>query len=132
MYESRILEIERRLELMRRQMEAMDQKLTALAQHLNAAWRQPWGSGGGGSGTSYWCVSPGFSAATGTWPSITPDTATGVDIYSDVGGSMTLYSAGQDVYWWYKDASTAGKLMMVLPTADGLAWDAVVDSCTAI
>lgn len=131
MYESRILEIERRLELLRRQMDAMDQKLTALGQLLNSAFRQPWGSGGG-SGTSYWIKSPGFSAATGSFPSLTPDTATGVSVYSNVSGTMTLYQASQDIYWWFKDAGTADRLVMVLPTADGLAWDAVVESCTGV
>jgi hypothetical protein len=131
LYESRILEIERRLEMLRRQMDAMDQKLTSLGQLLNQAYRQSWSGSGSGTGTSYWIKSPGFSAATGSFPSLTESTGT-ADVYSDVSGTMTLYQSSQTIRWWYKDAGTANRLVMVLPTADNTAWDAVVESCTGV
>jgi hypothetical protein len=40
------------------------------------------------------------------------------------------YTTGT-VYWYYKDASTAGKLMAVSQNTDGT-WDALLDSCTVV
>lgn len=107
----------------------LEAKVLRLEGQLALAGRG--GGGGGGGNYIYWCVSPGFSAATGTWPSITPDVDTNVDIYRNVSGTMTLHAASQTVNWWYKDASTAGKLMAVMPAVGG-EWDAILDSCTAI
>lgn len=88
----------------------------------------------GGSGNSsagvFWCRSPGISAATGTWPSITPATGT-ADVYQDVGGTLTLVATSATIRWWYKDASVVNKLMEVVAAGDG-GWDGVLDSCSVV
>lgn len=90
------------------------------------------GGTGGGGGTSgmFWCKSPGFAAASGSWSSITPSTGV-ADVYRSTGGALVSFSASQTINWYYKDASVAGKLVAVSQNTDGT-WDAILDSCTAI
>jgi hypothetical protein len=91
----------------------------------------PGTTGGGGGGSQHgWCESPGFAAATGTWPSITPSSGS-ADVYQGTSGALSLVATAATIHWWYKDASVAGKLVAVEPNTDG-SWDAIVDSCTAI
>jgi len=129
-YEPRIREIERRLEQLQHENARLQGLLNETQQSLNRAWmNSPAGGGGGGAG-AFWAESPGFAAATGTWPALTPD-FDAADVYQDVSGSLVLVATGATIYWWYKDASTAGKLLMVLPNGDGT-YDAILDSCSAI
>jgi hypothetical protein len=116
------------VELKRRLADA-EARIARLELMLN----QMTGGGGGGGGTlgSFWCRSPGFAAATGTWPTITPASNASVTIYQSVGGALVSYASSQTVYWYYKDASTVNKLMAVSQNTDGT-WDALLDSCTAV
>jgi hypothetical protein len=89
------------------------------------------GFGGGGAVRSYWCRTPGTVAvATGTWPSLTPTTFT-ADVYLSDSGALTSFATGATIYWWYKDAAAANKLVGLLPNGDGT-YDARHDSCTAV
>lgn len=84
-----------------------------------------------GLGGLYWCTTPGaVSAASGSWPSLTPQTFT-ADVYHNEDGAQVLVESAVTVYWWYKDAAAAGKLVPCLPNADGT-YDAIADSCTAV
>lgn len=127
--QSRFYHLEQMLELLASRLTRAESRLVTAEQQLPKVW----GGSGGGGGTptySYRIKSPGFSAATGSFPTLTPSSAT-VDVYQSVGGALVLYAASQTIYWYYKDASTSGRLMSVLPNADG-SWDAILDSCTGV
>ena len=58
--------------------------------------------------------------------------STGIaDVYMDDGGSLSRIAADQTIRWWYLDAGAVGKLVAVSRALDG-AWDALLDSCTAV
>ncbi len=92
-------------------------------------WGLPVGSGSGGGSITFWCQGT-FSAASGSWPTITPTTGT-LDVYKDVGGTLTLETSGATVRWFYLDASGSNKLIPLIPNGDG-SYDAVAASCTAV
>lgn len=124
-------ELQRRIEELSTRVAQLSSRLTEDEQSTAKLWQ---GDGGGGTGTataSYWCRTPGaVTAATGTWPTLTPTTFT-ADVYSNLGGSLTLVTTGAAVYWWYKDAAAAHKLVPLMANADG-SYDAGGDSCTAV
>jgi hypothetical protein len=123
----RILE-QRVQDLSRREYDA--EARIARLENLMSQVRQGFGGGGGGQGLALWCQGTGVSAATGSWPTLTPSTFT-ADIYRDVGGTLTLVTSGATVRWFYKDSSASGKLIAVVPNGDGT-FDAISDSCTGV
>lgn len=128
----RLSELEARFERLRLDFQDVRRQLTAVMQQLRDLQARAMGSYTGAAGVFYFVVSPGFSAATGTSPSLSPNVQTGLTVYKDVNGTQTQHLTGQTVRWFYKDAGSAGKLVAVVPSADGASWDALLDSCTRI
>ncbi len=126
---NRLLDFEARFERFRLIVQAIQRQLAALAATpANAI------SGGSTSsgGQLYWARMPSaISAASGSWPTLTPSTFTS-DIYVDVAGTLTLVASSQTVRWFYKDAGISGSLVPVEPVDSGTNWDAIANSCTAV
>lgn len=127
----RFLELERRLAELERRVGQIDQKTTQASQSVAQVWGQQTGGGGGGSQSAYWTMSPsgGMAASSGTFPTITPTTAT-LTVYQDVGGTLT--AAGTAVCrWFYRDALAQYKLLALQPNGDG-SFDILASSCTVV
>lgn len=119
MYESRVLEIERRLSLLTRQLDAVVSKLTQVQQEARQAFRQGWDPSQGGTQFFYIdpvAISAGSSAASQT-------------IKYLVGGTGTTYATAT-VYNNMDAAtvSTANKRIVVAPCGDGT-YACVSQSC---
>ena len=127
--EQRIVHLEQLIAADEAAIANLQNQVAALNQAQRTGQASSPGAGGGG-GSTYWCHSPGIAAATGSWPTLTPSSGT-ADVYQDVAGTLTLFKASQTIRWFYKDASTAGKLMAVTSCADGN-WDGLLDSCTGV
>jgi hypothetical protein len=101
------------------------------SQNIPRAWTNNGPSGDGGGGSLCWARTPSsVSAATGTWPSLTPSSFTS-DVYRRAGTSLDLVAEAATIYWFYLDAADEGKLVPCVRNADG-SFDAVLDSCTEI
>lgn len=57
--------------------------------------------------------------ATGTWPSLTPTTQTGVNLYQPLGGSLVKIASSQKIYNWRNVTWAASKTTLVLVAGDG-------------
>jgi hypothetical protein len=104
-------------------------RMTRLEQQLASI---PGGNGGGGGSgqNALFCAGPssGTIVATGSWPTVTPDSFTS-DVYFVQGTSITTLAAGATIYNWYMAALATGKVCYVVP--DGLGNYVVVSqSCT--
>lgn len=131
MSQQRELEQERRLALLDRRLRIAEDRIANALQAIPQAF----GSGGGGGDSapvrSYWCRTSGtVSAATGTWPTLTPTTFT-ADVYVSDAGALSSVATGATIYWWYKDGVVANKLVGLTPNGDGT-YDGRHDSCTAV
>lgn len=80
-------------------------------------------------GRVFWCRGT-FSAATGTWPTITPQHQS-LDVYQNVKGSLSKAATSAKVYWWFPDASGSNKLIAVISNGDGT-YNAINASCSGI
>lgn len=112
MNETRILEIERRLNLLQRLLDAVQQNLTAAIQELKRAWMN--NSGGGSStGTTIYFMAAQVITAGGN--------ATGVTVQYLVGGTPTTITTSGVVYNQGASAtvSTAGKTIFLGANGDG-------------
>jgi hypothetical protein len=106
-------------------------RLNQLQQQMRTIPAGAGPGGGGGMQQVCWCRTPGsVSAATGSWPSLTPATFS-ADIYQDTGGTLTQVASSATVRWFYKDTAAANKLVPCFPNPDGT-YDAVAESCTAV
>jgi hypothetical protein len=129
--QGRVLEIERRLNRVLRDLAALQAQIKEVSQALPRAWTNNGPSGDGGGGSLCWARTPSsVSAATGTWPSLTPSSFT-ADVYRRTGTDLALVKEDATIYWWYLDGADSGKLVPCVKNADG-SYDAVVDSCTAV
>jgi hypothetical protein len=129
------VEIERRLQNLMFEVARLRGLITEVRQQLPKAWAGP-GSGSGGSPKgAYYTLGDGVAhAATGTTAgTLVPATFTG-DVYQIVGGALSLVAGSATINWVYKDdmSTTAGKIIPVVPNADGTTWDAQLESCKAI
>jgi hypothetical protein len=86
--------------------------------------------GGGGGGGQIFLVKGTFSAASGSFPSITPTTQT-LDVYSDMGGTLTRVYPSATVHWFFLDPSGTDKLIPVALNDDG-SFVAINASCTGV
>lgn len=111
MYESRILEIERRLNLLARLLDDVLSKLTQAQQQQNAAWRQGWQPGGTG-GRVYYCDAMVISAG---------GNVTGKTVYYLDGGAEQTISTNATIYNQAAVAtvSTTGQTIFLGPNGDG-------------
>lgn len=124
-------ELQRRIEDLATKQAQMLSRLAETEQSTIKVWMDQGGGGGGSQVKALWCMTPSaVSAATGVWPTLTPHTFT-ADVYANGSGTLTIVAPGSTVYWWYKDAIAAGKLIPVIPNADG-SYDAVASSCTRV
>lgn len=128
--EARVRQLESLLARALQQIEGLKSRLAAaeqLANKLSGGYLPP---SGGEATRLHWCRTPGaVAAASGTWPGYTPTTFT-ADVYRGP-GALTLVASGATIYWRYKDAAAAGKLVPCVPNGDGT-YDAVADSCTVV
>jgi len=125
-------QLEARFERLIADVQALEARMARAEQQIRDT--QTGGGGGQGSigGTVFWARMPSsVSAASGSWPTLTPSTFTS-DIYADVGGTLTLQATSQTVRWFYKDAGSSGSLVPVEPADSGTNWDAIANSCTAV
>lgn len=91
-----------------------------------AAYRPPRLGGPSGHG---WCqLASSLGPATGTWPSLTPTSVTGVTIYREQGGSLVALSGTFKLYNWRSVTWSAGKTTFVVPNGDNT-WDIVDQDC---
>jgi hypothetical protein len=129
---TRLKELEARFERLIVDHQLLKTQIAALNNQLQALQGQGGNGQGGGWGQLYWAhAASGISAATGSWPTITPATFTS-DIYADVGGTWAKQATSQTVRWFYKDTAAANSLVPVVPCDGGTAWDAIGNSCTAV
>ncbi|WP_165235379.1 hypothetical protein [Aquisphaera insulae] len=131
--ESRLIRLEMALRSTEDLVRRLQGQVTALQQSARLLQAQAGGYGGGsgGGGTGFWIRNPGLSAASGSWPTLTPSVGT-ADVYSDLGGTLTPFAADQTIRWFFKDAPTANGLIPVVRSADGSAWDGLNASCTGV
>lgn len=120
MHESRILEIERRINLLTRQMDDVMSKLTALQQEVRRAWMQSWQPGGTATGVYF--IDPVVISAGGN--------VTGQTVKYLSGGVATNVTTNGTVYNKMNAAtvSTANKTIVVGPNGDGT-YLAISQSC---
>lgn len=125
-------ELERFTEELSRRLAHAEARIASAEQNVSKLWNNAGGGGGGGTGKAYWCKSPsgGIAAATSTWPTLSPASFT-ADVYQDVAGTLTLFSAGATVYWWFKDTDSGNRLIPCTANGDG-SFDAVANSCTRV
>jgi hypothetical protein len=115
--ETRIIQIEQRLEYWIRQIQDLIPQLRAAAQTARNAFSQ-YQPGAGGGGVIYFCLPTTISGASGSWPSLTPGSQSGLTVYQAQG--TTLTSVGTfTVYNWYPAAPSASKVAMCLPDGAG-------------
>jgi hypothetical protein len=128
----RFLELERRMAHLERRLGQIDSKATQAGQNAAQVWGGPWQGGGtGGAQSAWWAMSPagGMAASTGSFPTITPSTAT-LTVYQDVGGTFT--SAGTAVCrWFFRDALPQYMLIALQPNGDG-SYDILLNGCTIV
>lgn len=85
----------------------------------------------GGSSSAAWglCqLSSTLAAATGTWPSITPQTQSSISIYEPASGSLSLISSSSVIYNWRNVSWAAAKTSYVTKGLDGT-WSIVDQDC---
>lgn len=74
----------------------------------------------GGASQILWCQLPSsLGPATGTWPSLTPTSVSGVTIYRSVNGALVALSGTWKVYNWYAATFATGKTTAVSACGDG-------------
>lgn len=83
---------------------------------------------GGASGHGWCQLSSSLGPATGTWPSLTPTTASGITIYRKSGNSLAAIPGTFTLYNWRNVTWSANKTMLVLPNGDGT-WDIIDQDC---
>ncbi len=86
-------------------------------------------SGGGGGAGFYVANNLTLAAASGTWPSITPDSTT-ADVYTSASGVLTLAKSGATILNWLPDASTPANRQILASNGDGT-FSLVGESCSA-
>lgn len=101
--------------------------IQAATQNARNAFAQPY-NGTGGGGSVFFCLPTTLSGASGSWPSPTPGSQTGLTIYQVSGTSITSVGTAT-VYNWYPATPAASKVLMVVPDGSG-AFVAVAQSCT--
>lgn len=74
---------------------------------------------GGASQILYCQFASTVGAATGTWPNLTPGSATGVTLYRSVNGALVAIPGTWTVYNYYKTAFNAAKTTEVSACGDG-------------
>lgn len=83
----------------------------------------------GGASQILWCQLPSsLAAATGTFPSITPSSVTGVTIYRPVNGALVALPGTWKVYNFSGTALVTGKKTEVSACGDGT-FQVVVQDC---
>jgi hypothetical protein len=86
---------------------------------------------GGGVGYGYCQLGATLAAATGTWPSITPQTVTGVTVYRPQNASSPALASvvsNAKVYNWRNVSWDASKTSLVLLNSVG-GWDIIDQDC---
>lgn len=125
----RIYELERLVGLYQRRLDALAARLAAVEQSNAKVWSVSYPATTGGGTGIYWTKGT-FSAATGSFSTITPQVQS-LAVYQDVGGTLTVVAASATVRWYFKDASGTDKLIPVAPNGDGT-YVAIAASCTAV
>lgn len=83
----------------------------------------------GGASQVLWCQLPSaLNPATGTWPSLTPTSVSGVTIYRSVYGALVAIPGTWTVYNWYNATFATGKTTAVTACGDGT-FQAIEQSC---
>ncbi len=87
-------------------------------------------AGGGGGGVGFYVANTlNLSAATGTWPNITPTSTTG-DVYTSASGALTLARAAATIYNFSPDPTDPTKRQFLGSNGDGT-FTVITESCTA-
>lgn len=74
----------------------------------------------GGASQVLWCQLPSaLAGSTGTWPTITPSSVTGVTIYAPVNGALVALPGTFKVYNWYATTFNTSKMTAVTACGDG-------------
>ena len=129
MSDTYIKEIEARLENYKERIKALEKLATMLNQQLPRAWQQGSGAPSGGDGKIYFAISDGVAQATGTWPSITPDTFTS-DVYDGSSGSLVLVTSSATIYWFDVDALAAAGAIAKCTRNDDDTYIGILETCT--
>ncbi len=130
---NRLEQLEARFERALLDIQDLRRKLTQALQQIRETGARYTPTGGNTSNSLYWATNASsVGPATGTTlTGLTPAEFTS-NICCDVGGVMTTQATSQTVRWWYLDTAAANSLIPVEPTADGTAWDAIGNGCTAL
>lgn len=123
---NRLLAIEQQIAQWLRDWTDLLSRLVRLEQN---PWLQQGPIAGGSNGTTGWYVANhlNLTAATGTFPSITP-TSTTAAVYVESGGSLVEVSASATIYNFGPDATDSTKRQYLAPNGDGT-YSLVGQSC---
>ncbi len=119
--EGRIIRLETLMKWVQDRLRSITTRLDSLDNQVRQASGIQYGWGGTGSGGTeiYWAQAPGTGswAATGTFPSITPDSFT-VDVYT-MDGSPTLEEADATIYYHSTATLAASSIVVAKKNDDG-------------